>query len=167
MLGYCIMGIICTFLDILLWNMKMTSWKVQGKKSFFTFREWFDAISISLSNQFIFSWAAAIPSHLIQKSGIFRMNNQFEMSSLNDEFDLKFAFMHLAFCAFFIEVWFFTTHRALHWPPLFKAIHKKHHRFHAPTAVASMYEHARIYFVILFSIIFYFIYFIYLCTMKS
>jgi sterol desaturase/sphingolipid hydroxylase (fatty acid hydroxylase superfamily) len=130
------MSAICTTLDIFMWTFKMTSWKVQGAKSFFTIREWFDAYFVSVTNQIIFSWAATIPAHLLQKSGLLHPGHP--TSSLSDAFDLKQALMHLAFCGLFIEVWFFTTHRALHWPPLFKAIHKKHHRFHAPTAVASM-----------------------------
>jgi hypothetical protein len=51
------------------------------------------------------------------------------------------ALKDLAVMGVVIEVWFYSTHRLLHWPPLFKAVHKLHHRFHAPTAVASMFAH--------------------------
>jgi hypothetical protein len=61
-----------------------------------------------------------IPAHLLQKSGLLHPGHP--TSSLSDVFDLKQALMHLAFSALFIEVWFFTTHRTLHWPPLFKVV---------------------------------------------
>ena len=36
---------------------------------------------------------------------------------------------------------FYWTHRLIHVPRIYRAIHKLHHRFTAPTAVASMYAH--------------------------
>ena len=40
-----------------------------------------------------------------------------------------------------IEVWFYTTHRALHFPSVYKYVHKLHHKWKAPTAVACMFAH--------------------------
>ena len=40
-----------------------------------------------------------------------------------------------------IECWFYTSHRLLHYPPLYRAIHKIHHIYKAPTAIACIFAH--------------------------
>jgi sterol desaturase/sphingolipid hydroxylase (fatty acid hydroxylase superfamily) len=47
----------------------------------------------------------------------------------------------LCFCAAFVEVWFYATHRALHTPWLYARVHKIHHRFAYPSAVCGLYAH--------------------------
>merc|ERR1712046_567363 len=42
-------------------------------------------------------------------------------------------------CITIVDIWFYWTHRVLHFPVFYKAIHKLHHRFKAPTAVACMF----------------------------
>jgi len=36
------------------------------------------------------------------------------------DFEFGAALIDVAKMGVFIEIWFYTTHRALHWPPLFK-----------------------------------------------
>ncbi|KNC55526.1 sterol desaturase [Thecamonas trahens ATCC 50062] len=48
---------------------------------------------------------------------------------------------HLAFCVALEEILFYYGHRALHKPGLYKAIHKQHHEFIAPIALAANYAH--------------------------
>ena len=39
------------------------------------------------------------------------------------------------------DTWFYWTHRAMHWPPLFKRMHAVHHDSRPPTAWAAMSFH--------------------------
>lgn len=44
-------------------------------------------------------------------------------------------------CLLMEDIGFYTVHRALHHPRIYKYIHKKHHEFSAPIAGASTYAH--------------------------
>ena len=44
-------------------------------------------------------------------------------------------------CAAVIDFWFYWTHRALHWPTLYRRVHKIHHRYKAPVAAVAVYAH--------------------------
>ncbi|MCJ7420743.1 sterol desaturase family protein [Sphingomicrobium astaxanthinifaciens] len=42
---------------------------------------------------------------------------------------------------FLHDSWFYWTHRAMHWPPLFRKVHAVHHASRPPTAWAAMSFH--------------------------
>jgi methylsterol monooxygenase len=44
-------------------------------------------------------------------------------------------------CIFFVleDTWHYWTHRAMHWGPLYKNIHKIHHQYSAPFGLAAEY----------------------------
>jgi methylsterol monooxygenase len=48
---------------------------------------------------------------------------------------------HLLVCVLLREILFYYSHRALHLPSLYKRIHKTHHHFTAPVALAAQYAH--------------------------
>ena len=47
----------------------------------------------------------------------------------------------LAFFFVFEDMGHFFAHRALHWGPLYKHIHKIHHKYSAPFGLAAEYAH--------------------------
>ena len=47
----------------------------------------------------------------------------------------------IAFFFVFEDMFHFFAHRALHWGPLYKHIHKIHHKYSAPFGLAAEYAH--------------------------
>ncbi len=48
---------------------------------------------------------------------------------------------HLLLCCAMREVLFYYAHRLLHQPRVYRAVHKTHHKFIAPVALAAQYAH--------------------------
>jgi len=138
LLAYIIMGGACTMADFMFpksWTLDM---KTQGAKSFFTCTEWAEAVGMSLLNFFIFSWLVTVPTYYyIQKEGMLRGGSA--MHPVEENFSYLWAAVHFVAHVNIIDVWFYSTHRILHWGPLYNWIHKQHHRFKAPNAVACTY----------------------------
>ncbi len=126
--AYGSMGLVCGILDLCL----PISFKTQGSRSYFTPQEWIDAVGLSLFNLFITSWAVMLP--------VYYFINVYPVHE-DTPLDLKTEVVKFAVCAVTVETWFYVTHYALHLPMFYSRIHKKHHRFKAPIAVASMYAH--------------------------
>lgn len=49
--------------------------------------------------------------------------------------------LHIAAILLVEEILFYYTHRLAHWGPLYKWVHKEHHRFTAPVAMSAIYCH--------------------------
>jgi len=134
--GYLFMAVgVCSVLDQ--FPSLTAPYKVQGHKAFFTANQWLQAVAVSAVNMLGFSWFATIPAWQIQKSGVLR--GWTPLATMQDPLHLPAELANLLVHVLVIEVWFFATHWALHQRPLYRLIHKFHHRFKAPTAVACMY----------------------------
>ncbi len=112
-------------------------YKLQGSRSLFTLREWLEAVTVSLSNLLIFSWTTTIPLWFLWGYSRELLGRPIPQES--DPFVWKDEVINLVIHGVVVDFWFYWTHVVLHWGMFYGPIHKFHHRFKAPTAVASMY----------------------------
>eukprot|EP00656_Telonema_subtile_P006959 TRINITY_DN13241_c0_g1_i2.p1 TRINITY_DN13241_c0_g1~~TRINITY_DN13241_c0_g1_i2.p1 ORF type:complete len:240 (-),score=47.66 TRINITY_DN13241_c0_g1_i2:199-918(-) len=120
------MSVLCALLDYF----KPIS-KLQPYKDTFSFNDYADAIGVALFNGSITHWPFSLSLFYYWK----------QTSGPTSEFTWTSAVLQLAGCGIIVDVWFYWTHRLLHYGILYKLIHKKHHRFTAPCSLAAVYAH--------------------------
>lgn len=138
-IGFLFVSLITTILDCC--PSYFLRFKTQGERSRFTMKEWFQAFSLSMTNLLCTSWICLIPATWIRRT----LHDEGPLSNhalvMKDPFELHVEILKFITCFLIVDVWFYITHRALHSKLLYSRIHKLHHRFKAPTAVAAMYAH--------------------------
>ena len=129
----------CLGLDMMLPEEMIKMLKVQGQKNLFTTKEWFEAAGLSMLNLFVFAPMFVVP--LWQYAWKDRYFEKWGNTTTISDFDMKTEVFNMAIHAVVVDTVFYFTHRLIHYPYLYKRIHKIHHRFKAPVSVASMYAH--------------------------
>lgn len=133
--GYIVMGGICSLLDCFM----PPKWKTQGTKSYFSVPTWIKTVIVCFFNMFVCGWAVTVPVWVAHRQGWFRGGAP--LATVDDPLDALTCLKHFVIHSIVIEIWFFSTHWLLHQGPLYRWIHKLHHEYKAPAAVACMYAH--------------------------
>jgi len=148
LLGYWSIGAICTFLDLFpkcMWRYKIQGDKMKPENAFGAPSpfpsgvEWWAAVRVSMLNLLCTSWCLTIPLWTLWQRGW--VGDRQPMRE-EDEWELSAELLKITICAIVVDTWFYWTHRLIHVTKpvnLYALIHKLHHKFKAPAAVASMY----------------------------
>lgn len=116
-IAFLVMGVgVCTLLDGA--PRLFHRFKTQGSRSYFTPREWLQATAVSMFNLCLLGWLVIIPN--------WRLRAALHQPPLSeaDPWRWNTELPKLAFCVLFVDVWFFLTHKLIHWGPLYTVIHK-------------------------------------------
>mmetsp|Transcript_9128 Transcript_9128/g.10428 ORF Transcript_9128/g.10428 Transcript_9128/m.10428 type:complete len:283 (-) Transcript_9128:776-1624(-) len=137
---YCICGGLYLILDVT----KKPSWmykrKHQNKRDYSLQKTSYNPSFLQLLKVVLFNWLVVIPAGLyfLQKTmkplglGVYVSK---ELPSLTE------VVFHTLIAPFATEVTFFVSHYWLHTKPLYKRVHKVHHDFKSPHALACIYAH--------------------------
>ena len=91
--------------------------------------------NVAFSQCFIFLPMALMMGYFYDEHSTYGIRVSKDLPELGE------VLMHLVVFLFFEEVMFFYAHWALHQPVLYSKIHKIHHQFTAPIALAAIYAH--------------------------
>ena len=130
-LSYYVTSAFCTALDLF----APVQWKAQGGRSSFTLRQWLDAVCVSSLNMIVWGSLMMIALWHVQCQGWLRVVAT-PLATVDQPIVWWHALLATAVHVVIIDLWFYTTHWILHQKPLYTLIHKKHHRFTAPSAVS-------------------------------
>ena len=101
--GYYIMAITCTIVDLF----SPLRWKTQDGKSFFSLKEWLQAIGVSTFNILCMSWFVLIPTWYVHKNGWFR-SSETPLTKFSDDFHLSIEIVKQICHIFIIDIYFVT-----------------------------------------------------------
>jgi len=129
-------SILCFLLDRFILSPKtLQEQKVQGNKAFLSESEMWDIFKLAFLNMGPVTILFVKMEHVLRGAlDIPQMSEQEPWNAVR-EIPLFVA------CIVTMMLWFYFTHRLLHVPYLYKTVHKVHHRFKAPCAMAAVYAH--------------------------
>jgi len=134
---YAFVGFGCIALDR---GRVLRSQKCQPYKPYCTNQEYLEVLGVAAINFFVVVWQLALPLFKLWQYNNAR-GGWPALSADHTVFDWGAAAAHMVIQGLVIDVWFYWTHRLMHQGSLYKWIHKKHHRFTAPTSLAAVYAH--------------------------
>jgi len=131
---YWIAGSLFTFVDLTGRPKFMARYKIQENvKNYPLSRaDFLDLMKVVLINQSLVFVGLLVA---------FKFDQWRPIISIGDLPSMSTAIGHLVFSVVVIEVLFYYFHRMLHYPPIYKRIHKKHHTWVSPVAIAAIYCH--------------------------
>ena len=112
--AYLSMGFFCLGLDMIL----PITYKTQGNRSYFTFREVLDASSLGVFNIACCGWVLVLP---YVNLFTFEQRNPI---ALTDEINVPLEIVKFIGCAIIVDIWFYFTHRAFHHPIFYGKLKK-------------------------------------------
>lgn len=102
--------------------------KTQGPRSYFSSATFSHAVKIAVLNIVLIA-AGTVPLG----AALFRRLHASPLAE-GAPFEPLRELRCLAGCAVVVDLWFYWTHRAIHYGSLYRRIHKMHHKFTAPIA---------------------------------
>ena len=128
--GYASMGLVATLLDVF-GKPYFQKYKVQGAKNYFTVGEWCEAFGLSTFNVLCASWAMNVPLACL---GLWLHSGPWSngMSTEGDPWVWYKEVPKFLLCLPIVDVWFYWTHRLIHVPRIYRAIHKPVPRYRPP-----------------------------------
>jgi len=127
---------ICLLLDrVILSEKSLQEYKVQGLKAVLTTTEARDIFKVALLNM------GPVTLFYLEMERAFLDALDFSHKPEEEEWMASRELLCVVGFLVILEIWFYVTHRLLHIPYLYKTIHKVHHRFQQPCAMAAVYAH--------------------------
>lgn len=129
---YWFFGSFFLMLDITLWPKWLRKYKIQvGQNEPVELNMLIHTAKIVLRNQIFISVPFTYLGYWLKK-------NKHVQQSIREVPSIETVIFHLLICILVDEIGFYYSHRLVHQKHLYKTIHKQHHEWSAPVAIAAL-----------------------------